>query len=64
MYSIDPKVYETYKKSEKKTGSDSKKLKQVIGNRSGDLLRLTCDHLQRGNAAYTPFTLAEDPASA
>uniref|UniRef100_A0A8C9ZEI3 Oxysterol-binding protein n=1 Tax=Sander lucioperca TaxID=283035 RepID=A0A8C9ZEI3_SANLU len=28
MYSVDPKVYETYKKSEKKSGGDSKKLKQ------------------------------------
>lgn len=28
MYSVDPKVYDAYKKSEKKTG-DTKKLKQV-----------------------------------
>uniref|UniRef100_A0AAQ5ZWN4 Oxysterol-binding protein n=1 Tax=Amphiprion ocellaris TaxID=80972 RepID=A0AAQ5ZWN4_AMPOC len=28
MYSVDPKVYDTYKKSDKKSGSDSKKLKQ------------------------------------
>ncbi|KAF1390129.1 hypothetical protein PFLUV_G00054900 [Perca fluviatilis] len=28
MYSVDPKVYETYRKSEKKSGGDSKKLKQ------------------------------------
>uniref|UniRef100_A0A8C2X1L9 Oxysterol-binding protein n=1 Tax=Cyclopterus lumpus TaxID=8103 RepID=A0A8C2X1L9_CYCLU len=29
MYSMDPKVYEAYKKSDKKTGGDSKKLKPV-----------------------------------
>lgn len=29
MYSIDPKVYEAYKKSDKKTAGDSKKLKPV-----------------------------------
>uniref|UniRef100_A0A8C6SJY9 Oxysterol-binding protein n=1 Tax=Neogobius melanostomus TaxID=47308 RepID=A0A8C6SJY9_9GOBI len=28
MYSVDPKVYETHKKSEKKTGGESKKTKQ------------------------------------
>ncbi|XP_037628424.1 oxysterol-binding protein-related protein 2-like isoform X1 [Sebastes umbrosus] len=28
MYSVDPKVYEAYKKSDKKTGGDPKKLKQ------------------------------------
>lgn len=37
MYSVDPKLYETYKKSEKKTSSDSKKLKQVR-QASGDVL--------------------------
>ena len=31
MYSVDPKVYESYKKSEKKSGGDTKKLKQVGG---------------------------------
>uniref|UniRef100_A0AAQ5Z320 Oxysterol-binding protein n=1 Tax=Amphiprion ocellaris TaxID=80972 RepID=A0AAQ5Z320_AMPOC len=31
MYSVDPKVYDTYKKSDKKSGSDSKKLKQEHG---------------------------------
>lgn len=31
MYSIDPKVYEVYKKSDKKTAGDSKKLKPVSG---------------------------------
>ena len=29
MYSIDPKVYDAHKKSEKKTAADSKKLKKV-----------------------------------
>ncbi|KAA8578785.1 hypothetical protein FQN60_007283 [Etheostoma spectabile] len=29
MYSVDPKIYETYKKSDKKSGGDPKKLKQV-----------------------------------
>lgn len=29
MYSVDPKVYEAYKKSEKKAGGDAKKLKQA-----------------------------------
>lgn len=29
MYSVDPKVYEAYKKSEKKTAGDAKKLKHV-----------------------------------
>ncbi|XP_032375957.1 oxysterol-binding protein-related protein 2 [Etheostoma spectabile] len=28
MYSVDPKIYETYKKSDKKSGGDPKKLKQ------------------------------------
>lgn len=31
MYSVDPKVYETYKKSDKKPAGDSKKLKPVSG---------------------------------
>lgn len=29
MYSVDPKVYEAYKKSDKKTAGESKKLKPV-----------------------------------
>lgn len=29
MYSVDPKVYDAYKKSEKKSGGESKKLRQV-----------------------------------
>uniref|UniRef100_A0A3Q2ZSN1 Oxysterol-binding protein n=1 Tax=Kryptolebias marmoratus TaxID=37003 RepID=A0A3Q2ZSN1_KRYMA len=29
IYSIDPKLYDSHKKSDKKTGSDSKKLRQV-----------------------------------
>ena len=29
MYSVDPKVYESYKKSDKKTAGETKKLKQV-----------------------------------
>lgn len=29
MYSVDPKVYDAYKKSDKKTAGDSKKLKSV-----------------------------------
>lgn len=29
MYSVDPKLYEAYRKSEKKPSSDSRKLKQV-----------------------------------
>lgn len=29
MYSVDPKVYDTHKKSEKKSGGDTKKLKPV-----------------------------------
>lgn len=29
MYSVDPKVYEANKKSDKKTAGDSKKLKPV-----------------------------------
>lgn len=33
MYSVDPKVYETYKKPDKKTAGDSKKLKPVSGAR-------------------------------
>ncbi|XP_034731460.1 oxysterol-binding protein-related protein 2-like [Etheostoma cragini] len=28
MYSVDPKIYETYKKSDKKSGGESKKLRQ------------------------------------
>uniref|UniRef100_A0A3B4XJR7 Oxysterol-binding protein n=1 Tax=Seriola lalandi dorsalis TaxID=1841481 RepID=A0A3B4XJR7_SERLL len=34
MYSVDPKVYETYKKSDKKTGGDLKKPKQVSDEHS------------------------------
>lgn len=29
MYSVDPKVYEANKKADKKSGGESKKLKQV-----------------------------------
>jgi len=35
MYGIDPKLYEGYKKTDKKAGGDSKKLKQVR-DASGD----------------------------
>ncbi|XP_075954902.1 oxysterol-binding protein-related protein 2-like isoform X1 [Anarhichas minor] len=34
MYSVDPKVYEAHKKSDKKTGEDSKKLKQEHSSQS------------------------------
>lgn len=31
MYSVEPKVYDAYKKSDKKTVGESKKLKSVSG---------------------------------
>eukprot|EP00064_Thunnus_orientalis_P020537 superscaffoldBa00005697_g20675 len=53
MYSVDPKVYEAYKKSEKKTGGDSKKLKQMYNFTS---FAMTLNELEPGMERLLPPT--------